>query len=330
MNLRDELLEKYQKSEHSVALLSPNGIGTHGEIVRGFILQNESEQRVFRVYPFYSRGLNSDNIRICLEDILNDDFDLLVTVGVRCARLAIEVVKNKNSSIPVISVGANFPEIGDVSQCTFITGITYGRENVQDRGISFLIACKPYIKEVLLPCEPDSLLPEGSKGYPMWLADEIRQISEKFKKVDIGLNVACVTSMVARFDYVKRHIESYDTILLVEGTISLDMHRPLANLCNNHGVTLFSGLTEAVRYGSAIGYGADFAVLGEKAVEYAQKILFDKVPPQELPFYKVEKIRKPAVNLALAERQGLDSKHIEKVCREWGGDIFTEAGVDKL
>lgn len=308
---------------NSVSIIAPLGVGPHGYLIRAFIRSLEAYSNKIMVSPFYTRGLNTMNITRTLEDVFGESSDLIVTIGTKCAVTTVQYMKKHDIDSPVLITGLtpsgfkNFLE-AEIRGLSNVYAVLYPDFDTQE-SIEFLYEAKPLIKSSLILYNVYSSSNENVAFTLSWLGKEINIVKEFFSKHGVVVEDQYLKNS---YNFLTKNIKQYDCIILLDGTVSLDLHDAVGRLCSHHGVTLFTGMRTAVQSSSALGYGAEFTPLGEAAADYARRILFEKLSPRDLPVTTINNIRTAAVNTALAERQGLDSDHIVQVCKSWNGVVF--------
>lgn len=316
-----------QKVQRRVALLAPADAGSHAEMIRGFRQANQACGQPVICDEYFTYGLAGHNILATMDEILEKEYDALIPVGLGCTRLAKDGIALRAPELPVISMGV-VSHLGSIPENIIFKQIMNADRNMVE-AMRFLHACKPDMKSIIIPSEPEGVMRAGGEDYPKWFAEELMQIEGYFKGEGVKTSVVCLKSMMARLDYVKRHLDEIDTIVLVEGTMALDMITELVPLANERGVTVFGGQFDAVRYGCAVGHAVDFTLLGHKASEYVQSFLFNGNSIDDIPSkVRVDHARHAVVNTATAQRQGLDVVHVQKTCTEWGGIMFDTVECD--
>ena len=314
-----------QKKPYLVALLTPVGMGMHGQVMSGLMGAAPVKNDFFRVYHFFTRGLSEEAIRESIEQILESRFSALVTLGISCAMVAKKVLQEKNVHMPHIFVGVHDPFAAGLGESPEdlvahnMTGILYNPYETV-KAMQFLCEAKPNMKSILIATE--QIASSGAHGRPDWVEGEVATVRSVCEPKGITVKTYPASSLAALYNYVNRYIDTFDTLILLEGTTSLTLYEALGDVCSRKGKTLFSGLIEPVAQSAAAGYGASYESMGEHAAEYLYKLFVEGVPLNRLPLYHDLKGRKPVVNLSLAAHQGLDPKHLEKVCKEWEGICF--------
>jgi ABC-type uncharacterized transport system substrate-binding protein len=322
---RENVPDMVQKKPYLIALLTPVGMGMHGQVMSGIMGSAPVRNDLFRVYHFFTRGISEDAIRHTLDQISELRFAALITIGASCARVAKKVLEEKGMRMPHIFVGVNDPisagivDTADDLIAHNMTGILY--DSVQtDKVAQFLYEAKPHMKSLLIASEGISSQVTG--GPANWVAAEAEIIRSICEPRGVSVMMHYAATLGALYNYVYKNSDQYDTLLMIEGGICLNLYESLGVLCNQKNKTLFSGLIEPVSRSAALGYGSSYESLGEHAIEYAYKLLIEGVALRSLPPYTDSKGRHAAVNIALAPLQDLDPGHIEKVCRQWGGVVF--------
>lgn len=319
-----------QKKPYLIALLTPVGMGMHGQVMSGLMGSAPVRNDCFRVYHFFTRGLSEEAIRESIEQILASPFSALVTLGISCATVAKKVLQEKNVHMPHIFVGVNDPIAAGLGESPGdlvahnMTGILYNPYETL-KAVQFLCAAKPNMKSILIATE--QIASASTHGRPDWVDGEVAAVRLVCEPKGIAVKAYPAASLAGLYNYVNRYIDTFDTLILLEGTTSLTLYEALGDLCSRKGKTLFSGLIEPVTQSAAIGYGASYESMGEHAADYLYKLLVEGVPLGRLPLYHDLKGRTAVVNLAVAAHQGLDPQHIEKVCNEWGGLCFAAQDI---
>jgi len=304
-------------------------MGMHGQVMNGVMGSSPVKNDTFRVYHFFSRGLSDAAITHSVEQILEARFSLIITIGLSCALVTKKVLEQKKVSIPHIFVGLVDPfahGLGESPEDLVahnMTGILYDAYETK-KAAQFLCEAKPHMQSLLVLLEEISL--SGSHLRPDWIAQELASIKEVCEPRGVKVQHYAAPTLAELYTYVEKHINTFDTLILPEGTTTFTIYESLSDLCSKYNKTLFSGLIEPVAHGVALGYGASYESLGEHAVEYAYKLLIEGIPLSKLPLFKDLKGRQAVVNVSIARKQDLDPQHIEAVCRAWDGIIFRSVG----
>jgi len=307
-----ELEEKRKRATHRVAALSIIIAGLSTELFRWLSIENEEADEIFIDYPYFTLDTHRANVLITVHQILaqKKPYDVLVTFGVPCARIALEVLrKQENPPHLVMTATGNPQQLGITKSDTFVTGVEMYPYDPQEE-MKFLHTCKPTMKRALLLYNDKKVI-----NAPWW--HDFCALPARAYLEAQGVEVAFVSvaSTGDAYNAVVKFIPEVDTVILLEGCIGLDLYGAIGYLCCEAGITLFAGLEVAVRNSAAIGFGTDAELFGRATARRVQELLFEKKHPSELPTKWLETDRKPIMNLALVSKQGLDPEHLKKVCK---------------
>ncbi len=314
-----------RKKKQLIALLTPVGLGMHGQVMNGVMNSRYVKEDDFRVFHFFSRGITEEAIAPVVKQILEHPFAAIISVGVSCAYVARKVLEQEKSTIPHIFVGATDPfkyGLGHDHEDLIahnMTGVLYNRYEIE-QAIKYLIEAKPTMRSLLVATERVGT--QGTHLDTEWIAREVAAIRSVCEPQGIEVHTHAAQSCAYLYAHVRDTIKTFDTLFLLEGGLSISIFEPLGSLCDQYRKTLFSGLLEPVRQSAALGYGASYESMGDAAMEYVYKLLVEHVSLRELPLVRQENTRKALLNTSLAAGQDVDVEHAEKVCKKWNGIIF--------
>jgi len=317
-----------QKKPQLIALLTPVGMGMHGQVMGGFIDSAPVCNDDLRVYHYFSKGLDEDSIRRTVLQILELPFNMIVTIGVSCARVAKKVIAEKGSQLPHLFIGITDPYEAGLAKdredlvAHNMTGILYDPYE-SAKVAQYLCEAKPHVKKILIGTE--RIIIDGVDQNSNWVTHEIDIIKSVCEPKGVEVNYYPATNLADLYNYVEKNSATFDTLMLLEGGTGLTMCESLGQLCNNEKKTLFSGLIEPAASFASLGYGASYESMGEHAGMYAYRWLCEGVPLHKLPPYRDSKGRQAVANVELAAQQDLDPEHVAEICRKWDGIIFEKA-----
>lgn len=325
----ENLLGVHHKKRPKVAVISPFGIGAHGDMVGRFVEMNEAHLEPFIVEVYYTRGLSRENIATYLERILKLEYDLLVTVGLRVTGIAYDYISESSLTIPHLFVGVNdcvergFIASYECSENTSV-GVIY-EEFETEKALSFLYDCKPTMQRVLIPAlqvGPDHEVLRHSQYDRKWLFEEYERAEAYLQTINVPAQIVAMDSVEKLLAYTRSHVHRYDSVIVLEGSTEIAYAIAVSPFCSQAGLTLFSGSRDLVRSAAAVGFGTQFGLLGEMAFEYAVKILSEGRRPAMLPTYRVANSRHGAVNRDLLSVQGVSASHALATCALWRGEVY--------
>ena len=156
--------------EKRVAILAPADAGSHAEMIRGFRQANQAVDHPVVCDEYYTYGLAGHNILAVMDEILEKGYDALIPVGLGCTRLANDGIALRAPELPVISMGV-VSHLDSVPRNIIFRQIMYAERDMVE-AMRFLRACKPEMKSIIIPAEPEGVLKSlHAQDYPNWFAE---------------------------------------------------------------------------------------------------------------------------------------------------------------
>jgi ABC-type uncharacterized transport system substrate-binding protein len=208
-------------------------------------------------------------------------------------------LKHKNP-IPIVFGAVKDPaKIGLVnseeSSGNHITGVT-GTGMPFERRIEVLLRLKPETKRLLII-------------YDMVITNEKCEIENILRRKNITVDAVLVDSASEVENRVIEYLNSHkkpDVIMtLRDSVVSVDF-KPLIELCNRHGITLFTSHLGAVYLGAAIGIGERSELYGIESAKLVRKILEKNLHPSRIPIKRLDgDFQKLKINTETCKKQNV-------------------------
>lgn len=288
-----------QQAAYRIAVMQPAVHPSMDEITQGFI---ETLEKALPSGCCECTVFNANNnvmlMRSQLEEVIQQKFDLLMTIGSKATQLAKEVVQKKESSIPIV-----FTAVGDAIEqgvvqsleCSGnqLTGIIEEPNFKEQMDLLFIL--KPTVKNILLVFNP-------SQGGLVKEADVLEQI---LKEKGIMLSRAEVFHSNEVYQKISGLVSGIDAVLILKDHTTVTAVESLAKLCNSRHVPLMASDLDSPARGAVLGFGVFERQFGIQGAQSALKILVDKKLPAQIPCSATHgcKLR---INTALIKSQGLD------------------------
>lgn len=266
--------DHHKDKQLRIAIFTPTTHPALEEIEQGFkeTLQELSSQ----LYLFTTFNANSNRtlLRGQAEEIINNNYDLICTIGAICSQTIAELIKKKSLKTPQVFCGVDSFEFAQslklLNEST--TGVYLQVDYLKE--IEVLHAYKPNAKNILLVYDPTH--GTGLEKYK-------KEIETSVKKFGMRLHPIEIYQTNEIQQKVSALLPSMDVVLvLIDNTVVAGIDA-LILLCNRYGVTLFVSDLASGKKGAAIAYGITEYESGSSAARKAQKILIDKESPHELP-----------------------------------------------
>jgi len=325
--------QKRNIGKYSVALLAPTSTGQYGQVIEGFQDTLKEILPEAFVCPFYLLGAQRESVRACLYQVVQDKYDLVVTMGVSTGKLVANYFDKSNIDIPHILLGyATAIEDGLFQFEKNRTSVYYQVQSIKDYVDFFVFSCSKYKKVLGVMDEfffkdpysdsfeiSDKYKNSGLLSY-LESSDELRRYSFKNNFFMDIKQFASSYDLYRQVGIFKRH---YEAMLFFEGSGFFEAIPILHN--EKSEILIFSGLIEPVEKGQApIGWGLNHNVLGVEAAKMAFNILEKGVAAGNINCLKINHKRLPAINLSLAKNYNLDLDKIVSYCKKNNGIIIEE------
>ena len=289
--------EKYDKN---IAIFIPAIHPAMDEIERGIketLLQNKTQSYSFNTY---NANGNKTLLRAQADEIAQQYYDCVFTIGTVCTQTMFEITKKKEMDMPVVFTAVDDPvKIGIVhslkSSGNNLTGSTI--EDDFDKQFDALIAIKPTIKKVLFVYDPA----DGS-------GHEKREqtIEHVLKKRNISLKSVHIYQANEIQQKVEPLLdEDFDVIFIYTDHTTVSGVDSLITLCNRYNITLYASDLSSSDKGAAVAFGVTEYEHGKNAAQKALEILHHNKKPSEVPISPVEN-QKIKINTKTMKAQNLN------------------------
>lgn len=294
---------------YSIAIFTPASHPALEEIEQGF---KETLLKAGGAYSFTIFNANGNKTlqRAQAEEIMNQKFDLVFTIGTSCAQLAYEVAKKKGNVTPQI-----FCEVDDpvglhiveslMSSGNQSTGIMEGAN--YEKQLVLLQKIKPATKKILLAYDPTH-----GRG----LEKDKIVIQKILNRLGIELQAVEIAQSNEISQKIPGLLEGVDVILILKDNTLVSGIDGLITLANRHGITLLASDLNSGEKGAALAFGYAEYESGAQAALKAIKILRDHVAPSAIPITAVPDLHMVVNKKALqAQNLILDAHMLEQIER---------------
>ncbi|MBA3751845.1 ABC transporter substrate-binding protein [Candidatus Dependentiae bacterium] len=287
-----------QKADYRVALFQPAVHGTLDEIIQGFKESIGTMSKKTFTFTDYNATGNSTLLRAQAEEILQQNYDLIVTIGAHCSQTVHELGKKQGLHKPQVFVAVDDPiSIGITNSLelsgTNVTGVL--ATHAYKEQIEALLDLKPDVKRILLVYNP---------AHGTGLEKDKKQIEDILSKKGISLHTVEVAHHNEIAQKATGFLENTDVVLvLMDNTVVAGLDSLIA-LCNRYGVLLYASDLSSGDKGAALSFGARNYDFGRLAAQLTVEILEHKKEPASLALKRVltQHIK---VNVKAMEKQGL-------------------------
>ena len=268
--------------EYRIAILTPTTHPALEEIEQGFKETLRKINTADYLFTTFNANGNKTLLRAQAEEIVNNDYDLIFTIGATPSQTIVQLVKKKGVTTPHVFCAVDGQKFAQQLTASnhFTTGVY--TETDYKTEIDVLRNLKPTTKNVLLVYDPT---------HGIGLEKDKQEIEQYLKRYDITLHSVEIYQANEIQQKVSALLPSIDVILvLIDNTVVAGIDA-LITLCNRYGVTLLASDLASGEKGAALAYGITEYESGINAAEKARSILIDNKKPNELPITAVTNFR---------------------------------------
>jgi putative ABC transport system substrate-binding protein len=284
---------------YRVAIFEPASHPAMDEIAQGYIDTITKNSSADYTFKRYNANGNQTLLRALAEEIIQQNYDLVMTIGTNASKTVYELTTKKQLSTPIVFDAVSDPvSIGLVKSLSSSGNNVTGVEDIPDYKdqINKLLELKPSTKNMLLVYDPV----QKSGVHDIW-AEEITQLAAQ-KGVTVHYAKVFSTNEISA--KVQPMLNNIDVLMIFTDHTTVSGVDSLITLCNRYGITLYASDLNSGDKGAALAYGVLQYDLGVDAAKLTLKILEDHIKPTDLPVTG-PKINKLKINTKTMAKQGL-------------------------
>jgi len=275
-----------------IAIFEPAIHPAINEITEGFInSMKDSEQK----YLFTRYNANGNKILIGsqAQEILQQEFDLVFTIGLECSMAMRGLSFKQRNHTPIVFCAIDEP-VKFGLQGSNITGVVDAANYAEQ--LDIVLQLQPLIKKVLL-------IYDVSQGAGLDKdRNEIRKVL-KNKKVD--LQAVEINSLGEIQQKISGFMNKVDLVMILKDNTIVSGIDIIIKLCQKFKIPLLASDLNSGIKGAVLAYGIYESDSGVQGAKLAKLILEKHVKPNEIPFAIVNGMVM-RINRKQAEKQGLD------------------------
>lgn len=281
------------------AIIAPAEHPAMNEIINGFVQTVKSKNAKAEFVIFNGQG-NKTLLHSQVEKVVNDNFDIVMTIGLVASQLTAELLKKRN----VIHLKHIFTAVDEPLQKGLInslekpngqtTGVMSASNNFLNQQIGFIKKIKPALKHILLVYDP---------AHPTNIKDknELAKICSDKKIVFSDIAIMQTNELAQKLPVF---LDKIDTILVLKDHLIVAGIDLLIKLCSTNGITLYCSDLNSGQKGAALAFGVYEYDYGRHAGLMAIDILINKKKISEIPVYDLKE-HYLLINKNTSTKQGL-------------------------
>lgn len=306
--------KKQPGSSYRVAIFEPASHPSMDEIAQGFTETIQKNSTAAYTFDRYNANGNKTLLRAQAEEILQKNYDLIMTIGSGATHTIYELSTKKHITTPLVFDAVSNPvDLGIIASMeksgNHVTGVT-DISNFKEQ-LNKLFELKPTTKNILLVYDPV----DKSGIHETW-AQQIENIAHS-KGVNTHYAKVFQTNEIQA--KVLPFMQQVDTIIIFTDHTTVSGVESLITLCNRYGVTLYTSELNSGDKGAALSYGVLQYDLGAAAAQLTLQILEQHKKPTDLPVVILQNNRLK-INTATAQKQGLtlDNAQLQEIKKSGG------------
>lgn len=307
--------QKVGVQSYRVAIFEPASHPAMDEIAQGYIETIKKNSSADYIFKRYNANGNQTLLRAQAEEIVQQNYDLVMTIGADPSKTIYELTKKKKVSTPVVFDAVSDPVgLGIVASLSSSGNNITGVEEVPDYTdqLKKLLEVKPNTKNILLVYDP--AIKAGI--HEVW-AHEVTHIAAT---MGIAVNYAQVFSTNEISAKVQPLLNNIDVILIFTDHTTVSGVDSLITLCNKYGITLYASDLNSGDKGAALSYGVLQYDLGVDAAQLTLTVLEQHKKPTDIPISRPQ-TKRLKINTKTMVKQGLTLSDEQLESIKTGGGI---------
>lgn len=291
--------QKQMGISYRIAIFEPASHPAMDEIAQGFTETMQKNSTANYTFNRYNANGNKTLLRAQAEEIIHNNYDLIMTIGAGTTHTIYELTTKKHLTTPVVFDAVSDPvDLGIIASLASSGNHVTGVEDIPNfkEQINKLFEVKPDTKNILLVYDPI----DKAGVHELW-AEQIKKITDS-KGINIHYAKVFHTNEIQA--KVQPLMQKVDTILIFTDHTTVSGVDSLITLCNRYGVTLYASDLNSGDKGAALSFGVLQYDLGSAAAQLVHAILEQHKKPTDLPIVILQNNRLK-INSATAQKQGL-------------------------
>jgi putative ABC transport system substrate-binding protein len=294
---------------YRVAVFAPASHPAMDEITDGFITTLKKDKTLLYKFDQYNANGNKTLLRSQAEEIIHQNYDLVMSIGADASRILHELTHKKKLTTPIIFTAVSDPVgLGIITSAKYSGNNLTGVEDLPDYEdqLSRLLQIKPSTKKILLVYDPVT-----KTGMHDICAQNIKKITDHMGIELFFAQVFHSNEIQAKIQPLLTHT---DVVMILTDHTVVSGIDSLITLCNRYNVTLYASDLNSGIKGAALSYGVTEYDFGIDAGHLALQVLVEHKQPNDLPIIN-PRSKKLIINHSTIQKQGitLSPKQIEEL-----------------
>lgn len=289
---------KTHEKKVAIAILTPITHPSLEQIEKGFKQTMEANNPGHYHFVTYNAQGNKTLMRSEIEEIAQQDFALIFTIGTSASQMTAEVLTKKGKNIPIVFTCVNDPLGFQIvaSEQTPGANVTGVKEMLRfEDELAALLQYKPMIKNIVLvynPAEPG-------------LSKDQKEVERILNQKNIFLQTVEIFQTNEILAKVSPFMPNADALVVLKDNTVVSGLDVLVKLCDRYHIPLMASDLDSPDRGAALGYGVYEINFGIEGAQKAIQILVQGIHPGTIPVTPVSDFTL-RVNSEAAKKQGIE------------------------
>lgn len=290
-HVNSDLAEQYGVRALRIAIFEPATHPAINEIAQGFIDEMSDSESKY-IFTRYNANANKILLQAQAQEILQQSYDLVFTIGLGCSVAMKELTAKQGNSMPVVFCAVDDPVKFNL-QGSNVTGVIDTTNYPEQLAITLQL--KPSIKKIILVYD----VSQGSG-----LEKDKESIVSILKKKNIDCRVVEINGLTEIQQKISGFMDDADLIMILKDNTIVSGIDTIIKLCQKYQVPLLATDLNSGQKGAALAYGIHESDSGKQGALLAKLIVEQGQQPGEVPMTAVTTMVMK-INRQQAIKQGL-------------------------
>ncbi|GEM_PF-485400 len=303
----EEPQQPINDKQFKIAIFTPSTHPSLEKVQEGFCNALVKKYGLNCLFDVYNANGNRTLMHAQAEEIVQNSYDLILTIGAMTTQMAKEVSLKKHKLTPIVFGLVARPEKLNLIESreksgNHLTGLTADPDyHFQMSMLHFL---KPDIKKILLVYDPTQ---SSGLEYDKNIVEEIL--------TDLGITLTAVEVYKTNEVYSKISalVDTVDAVLIFKDNTVVSSIDSLIKLCNRAEIPLCTTDLDSVPKGAVIGFSVTSYDSGFETAQKAYEILVEGKLPSEIPITQAESFKTMINEKAMKLQKFTLEEHLQQL-----------------
>lgn len=276
-----------------IAIFEPATHSAINEIAQGFIDEMNSPEIQY-VFTRYNANGNKMLLQAQAQEILQQSYDLVFTIGLGCSVAMKELTAKQRQSLPIVFCAVDDPI----------------KFNIQGKNITGVIDTTNYAEQLALALQVQPSMKKIILVYDVSQGAGLEKDKESIVAILQEKNIDCKPVEINGLTEIQQKVSGFmadaDLVMILKDNTIVSGIDTIIKLCQQYKVPLLATDLNSGEKGAALAYGIHEADSGKQSAVLAKLIVEQGQQPFHIPVVAVKNMIMK-INRQQAIKQGLDT-----------------------